>query len=200
VEYATKPIEPVESRLFNFDETFAPAVNTILQECAPYDLVAGVQQYRYFRNLARTIQVTMENHQQRFHTALERTMEVMSDLENADAFNRLKNFVEAGKHTKDIDIPAFKALDKYLAILASTHPEERPLSGYVQPRPRITITRPSFPCRLQRPANAPPPSPIIRATRTSDECTTSKRCYKCHGYGHTRAQCPSSRTPWHLRK
>jgi hypothetical protein len=120
---------------------------------------------------------------------LENTLEVLSELENADAFNRLINLKDCTQLEMSPNFDTMQALNQFLDRL--TKHKYRP----VVPK---------------RPA-APPPPPLARriAPPTSRTplrtiSTFPKTCYKCRGLGHICQLCPSphntvprKRRNWH---
>ena len=91
VDYFTKVLSREESRLFNSGETFRPAVDFILQNAAPCDIIAGVHQYRHYRDSAHSLLSCIKVLQKCYEQALEHQLTYLEDLEGADTFNRLIN-------------------------------------------------------------------------------------------------------------
>lgn len=179
VNYTTKILNPQESRLFNSGEPFTPAVDFILQHAIPYDVLVGVRQYRYYRDLANATHVTIRENQEKFTKQLERTMELLSDLENADVFNRIINLKDCAQLEMSPDFDAMQCLNIYLNSLT----EGKYLTAKEEDRVNNLLRRIAAPTRR---APSPP-----RRTTSKPMKVCDKYCYKCGGKGHLRAQCPS---------
>src|SRR5258707_2275804 len=89
VDYPTPSLSPNQITLLDPKQPFAPALDKVIQEHLPYDLVAAINQYHYYKDL----QYKAQGKNQEFHDKgmknLERTMEVLSDLENANVLSRI---------------------------------------------------------------------------------------------------------------
>lgn len=176
VDYDTRTLTPQETRLFNTGEDFTTAVDFILQHCAPFDVISGIQHYRMYRDAANATQARIKAEQEKFMEQLERSMEVLSDLENADAFNRLINLKNTAQLETTPHFDSMQALNVYLDTLP-----ERKHHPIVPERSSIPLMD-----RLTYPPVRRVPLRTIHAS--------PRRCYKCGGMGHIRQQCPSPMT------
>jgi hypothetical protein len=179
VDYVTRTLTPQETRLFNAGEEFTTAVDFILQHAAPFDIVSGVNQYRILRDSTNALNAEITQKQERFMQQLERTMEVLSELENADAFNRLVQLKDTCMLEMSPYYDSMEALNTFLDTL----PDQK--------------HRPIVPEHLHAPPPAPAP-PAARIAPTTKRVplrtiggSSTKRCYKCGGKGHIRSQCSS---------
>src|SRR5260370_37897648 len=89
VDYPTQPLSPNQITLLDPKQPFAPALDKVIQEHLPYDLVVAINQYCYYKDL----QYKAQGKNQEFHNKgmkyLECAMEVLSDLENANVLGRI---------------------------------------------------------------------------------------------------------------
>ena len=154
---------------------------------------------------------------------LKRMMEVMSDLELADAFNRLVTLVEVTQQMAIPDPEAFQNPKKALEGIPGHHcPNSNHHSSsfhlHTPPffmsalAPCITtdITSqkhrdaivwhnalPHFNgrCKFKDCGHRAPACIPLKLTKFTD-----RQCYKCHGIRHWKKQCPNrDQIPWHLR-
>ena len=144
----------------------------------------------------------------------------MSDLELADAFNRLVTLVEVTQQTAIPDPEAFQNLKKALEGIPGHH---CPNSNRCSSSPHLhtppffmSALAPSDDATSQKRRNA-----IVRHNalpHSNGRCKfkdcghrapariplkltkfTNRQCYKCHDIGHWKKQCPNrDQVPWHL--
>ena len=89
VDYFCPPLTPLETTLLDPEGCCASAVNKVLKEHAPVDLIAGIQQYRHYRDTQYCIQSCANQLCQKELQYLEKAMEVLSGLENANVVGRI---------------------------------------------------------------------------------------------------------------
>jgi hypothetical protein len=176
-DYPTQTLTPQQTRLFNTGEAFTPAVDFLIQHALPFDVISGIQQYRTCRDTANVVHAEIQAKQEQYMKLLEGTMEVLNDLELADAFNRVVAVKDTAQLNASPHFDSMKALNRFLKDL--------PDRKYY---PVVPETRPSAPLarRLAPPARRVPLAPL--------HCAYRKRCYKCGGMGHIRQDCPSTHT------
>jgi len=200
VSYTTKTLTPQETRLFNTEEPFTMAVDFLLQHAAPCDLVAGVQQYRHYRDAANATHTHIKQQQELFMKYLENTLEVLGELENADAFNRLVNLKDCAQLEMSPNFDSMQSLNQFLDGLTKNR-----YCPVVPKRPNAPIptslTRSSAPDTASLARRLAPPASRAPLRTIS---TAAKTCYKCGGLGHIRQKCPSphntvprERRNWH---
>jgi hypothetical protein len=84
VDYTCPPLTPDQTAVLRQDESFSDVVDYIIQEHLSFDVQAGVQQFRHYDNTHQAIQTTITQLQDKYMHYLEHSMEVLSDLENAN--------------------------------------------------------------------------------------------------------------------
>jgi hypothetical protein len=89
VDYACPPLTPKQTAILRQDEPFSGVVDYIIQEHLTFDVQAGVQQFRHYDNARQALQKTITQLQEKQMHYLERSMEVLSDLENANVLGRI---------------------------------------------------------------------------------------------------------------
>ena len=89
VEHNASPLTPEQLRIFDVKEPFAYAVDKVINEYFPYELSAAVRQYQFYKNTQYTLQQTIRTAQQKEWKYLEKAIEVLSKLENANVLGCL---------------------------------------------------------------------------------------------------------------
>jgi hypothetical protein len=84
VDYTCPLLTPDQTTVLHQDESFSDVVNYIIQEHLSFDVQAGVQQFCHYDNAHQAIQTTITQLQDKYMHYLEHSMEVLSDLENAN--------------------------------------------------------------------------------------------------------------------
>jgi hypothetical protein len=84
VDYTCPPLTPDQTTILCQDESFSDIVDYIIQEHLSFDVQAGVQQFCHYDNARQAIQTTITQLQDKYMHYLECSMEVLSDLENAN--------------------------------------------------------------------------------------------------------------------
>ena len=82
-------LTPEQTTILRQDEPFSEVVDYILQEHLPFDVQAGVQQYHHYNNTRQAIANTITSLQEKYSHYLECSVEVLSDLENANILGRI---------------------------------------------------------------------------------------------------------------
>jgi hypothetical protein len=84
VDYTCPLLTPDQTAVLRQDESFSDIIDYIIQEHLSFDVQAGVQQFCHYDNAHQAIQTTITQLQDKYMHYLERSMEVLSDLENAN--------------------------------------------------------------------------------------------------------------------
>jgi hypothetical protein len=89
VDYTCPPLTPDQTAILRQDESFSDVVDYIIQEHLSFDVQAEVQEFCHYDNAHQAIQTTITQLQDKYMHYLERSMEVLSDLENANVLGRI---------------------------------------------------------------------------------------------------------------
>ena len=89
VEYDASPLTPEQLRIFDASEPFAYAVSKVVDEYFPYDLLAAVQQYQFYKSTQYALQRTIQTARTKELKYSEKALEVLSEMENANVLGRL---------------------------------------------------------------------------------------------------------------
>jgi hypothetical protein len=197
VNYECPTLTPTQLRIFNQDEGFSDVIDNILQDQCPYDLVAGVQTYRQARNAQHALMKQIRDLQDRHHRYLERSLEILSELENANVLGRLLAHLDTmhkdlqdrpnDRHTLYGVVHGFTGPIPYSATdprieFDSMRPASRIDKSIhsARPHPYKAAIRPKL--------TTPYPRPVPLAPTTIPN--KYKRCHKCYQVGHIRQECP----------
>jgi hypothetical protein len=89
VDYTCPTITQPQEELFSTKAAFASAIDHVLDKFAPLDLTAAVHQYQYYKDTQYAIQTAIRKLQEKEMRYVERAVEILSDLENANALGRI---------------------------------------------------------------------------------------------------------------
>src|SRR5260370_15323874 len=89
VDYPTQPLSPNEISHLDPKQRYTSARDKVIQEHLPYDLVAAINQYCYYKDLQYKAQGKNQEFRNKGMKYLEHAMEVLSDLENANVLGRI---------------------------------------------------------------------------------------------------------------
>jgi hypothetical protein len=84
VDYTCPLLIPDQTAVLCQDKSFSDVIDYIIQEHLSFNVQAGVQQFCHYDNTCQVIQTTITQLQDKYMHYLERSMEVLSDLENAN--------------------------------------------------------------------------------------------------------------------
>ena len=212
VDYATDTITPEQQALFYSDTPYAPAIDHVLDNFCPFDLAAAIRQYRFYKDTQYAIQASIKKLQEKEMRYIEKGVEVLSDLENANALGRIF------AHENDITTYALEQLTpaayiEYVKIrgtfnghvthsaldVRTHHPRgtSAPFQSYWEKTQEARdqdardqqdeydsdTFRPARSSRSRRPIPVRRNVPLHVHAR--------KRCHRCHKWGHIRATCPT---------
>jgi hypothetical protein len=214
VNYTCPLLTPDQTAVLHQDESFLDIVDYIIQEHLSFNIQAGVQQFRHYDNAHQVIQTTITQLQDKYMHYLECSMEVLSDLENANVLGCIL------VHHKDFDdnpkayaafftkVAPFKGHVTNSGCDTTVDPYTTSLISFSPPASACTSRAPpsmphALPTMLRAMCNMlcrdmPCPTLSTSSTTSSDRSTISrrhqsKRCHKCHTLGHIRQECPN----WH---
>ena len=202
VDYLCPVLTPSQIQVLAPDKKFSKIIDWILEEHCPCDLHAGVGQYQHYLNTCHTVQKQINTLQERHMYYLEKRMEVLSDLKNANVLGRIL------VHTEEFNGHPKAYATFFQAVL--------PFCRHIT----YSGTNVSIDCYmssaivLSPPAVSKPPPPYIHLTYANALCnsksickpvntqikllpiptrpcsTHGKCCHKCHILGHIRYECP----------
>ena len=89
VDYICPPLTIEQLCIFKIDEPFAPLLTKTLNEHFPINVIIGVIQYRYYKSTQCALRKTINELFQKEQKYLEKSLEVLSELENANVLGRL---------------------------------------------------------------------------------------------------------------
>jgi hypothetical protein len=89
VDYTCPLLTLDQTAVLRQDESFSDVIDYIIQEHLSFDVQAGVQQFHHYDNARQAIQTTITQLQDKYMHYLEHSMEVLSDLENANILGRI---------------------------------------------------------------------------------------------------------------
>ena len=181
----------------------------MINEYFPYELSAAVRQYQFYKNTQYTLQQTIRTAQQKEWKYLEKAMEVLSELENANILGRLlahtDQLAEALAPNPDANVQYIKAIKGFAGDITESALDPRinrycsaveeqgePIPDYILDKEyakrqhilddrKATIRRC---CEKQRTTHT-----------TVFPVHTCKQCFQCGHYGHIRAHCPRRSPP-----
>ena len=181
------------------------------QEGMTFDVVAGVQQYRHCDNARQVISNTITALQEKYSHYLERSIEVLSDLENANILGCIMAHHDEFEGnpkaytTFFLKVAPFKgqvtnsgrdtSMDLYTdSLLAFGPPAAKVVRDIYTPLKTYAEAVKKTSCR----APCPAPSTFSATSTLSTTSSTSskhkyKRCHTCQKMGHIRQECPYHR-------
>ena len=89
VDYATKVIMAEQQVLFYSDASFTPTIDHVMDKFCPNNLATAIHQYCFFKETQYAIQASIKKLQEKEIQYIEKGVEVLSDLENANALGRI---------------------------------------------------------------------------------------------------------------
>ena len=94
VKYNAPPLTPEQLRIFDASEPFAYAVSKVVNEYFPYDLLAMVQQYQFYKSTQYALQQTIQTTCIKEMKYTEKALEVLSEMENANVLGCLLTHID----------------------------------------------------------------------------------------------------------
>jgi hypothetical protein len=199
--YVNVPIAPGELPLLDPDSPFAYAVDKVVNKYFPWELTTTLQQYQYFRRRQYEVQKIAKKLQDKETAYLEKAMEELSALENANFLGRLMAY-EDDIFTELEPGPAGNAFSTAIFGFAGviTQSATDPTPNPWRNRRKRTYTPKEHKqideFHLARMHDDP--LAVALYQKEIDGCRrppqsqkkSKARCHKCHRKGHYRKECP----------
>ena len=207
VEYNAPPLTPEQLHIFDASEPFAYAVSKVVDEYFPYDLLAVVQQYQFYKSTQYALQCTIQTACAKELKYSEKALEVLSELENANVLGRLL------AHMDVLSMALASKPDAHFAYIKTIRGFDGDITETMLD-PRVNCHRSTI-----KEQGEPIPDSVFdkqcaKEQRIIDEredalkchkrqCRTHaavfplharKQCFRCGHFGHIRLHCPQ-RTP-----
>jgi hypothetical protein len=216
VDYTCPTITAGQEELFSTKAPFALAIEHVLAKFAPFDLAATIHQYQYYKDTQYAIQMAIRKLQEKEMRYVERAVEVLSDLENANALGRiLAHDGDTLKYTmENLDSHAtlayvkiaqsFKGRTAQSALNTRTRHKSTTVPGIIslplgttqhfknaekKRTDKWTLDDEIEEQLRGRAHTRPTPSRHPRAN-TPLHRHERKKCYRCHEWGHVARACP----------
>ena len=165
VDYFCPPLTPLEITLLDPEGCCASAVNKVLREYAPIDLIASIQQYHHYRDTQYSIQSCANQLRRKELQYLEKAMEVLSGLENANIAGRIMAHNDV--MMKELaDTPG--AIPHYLEIVKKFEGEVTKSAADTTINPLFSRPRPSPPSSTQGSFSYPKPPWLRQKAKEHD--------------------------------
>jgi len=204
VDYICPTLTPSQIEVLDSKAQCGEVINWILAEHCPKDLLAGVLTYRHYQEAQYATQRQINALQERHMYYLERRMEALSALENANILGRILAHIEDFDGYPEAYATFFCAVAPFhghITYSGTNTAIDRYMSG------AIALSPPALACTPVRTPSIPsiPDANQIRTlhgharnlriyqkkpTLAGPRSTKNKCCHKCHQLGHIRRECP----------
>ena len=89
MDYLCPPLTEEQISIFDINALYTNTINNVINTYFPYDLSAGIRQYQYYKETQGAIQASIKSLQKKEMHYLEKSVEVLSDLESANVLGCL---------------------------------------------------------------------------------------------------------------
>ena len=89
VDYDAPPLTPEQLHIFDTSEPYAYAVSKVVDEYFPYDLLAVVRQYQFYKSTQYALQHTIQTTHVKELKYSEKALKVLSEMENTNVLGHL---------------------------------------------------------------------------------------------------------------
>jgi len=208
IDYICPTLTPSQLEVLDSKAQCGEVIDWILAEHCPKDLLAGVLTYHHYQEAQYATQRQINALQERHMYYLERRMEALSALENANILGRILAHVEDFEGYPEAYTTFFRAVAPFhghITYSGTNTAIDRYMSGAIALGPPASTCTPAF-----TPVRVPCPLPTDyanqirvlhnhtrdirkyqkKSTPAGPRSTKSKRCHKCHQLGHIRRECP----------
>ena len=209
VNYLCPVLTPSQLQILDAKQPYGEVINWILVKHCPKDLLAGVLTYCHYQEAQYTTQCQINALQECHMHYLEKRMEALSSLENANILGRILTHVEDFKGYPQAYANFFKHATPFCSHItySSTNTAiNRYMSGGIALGLPASAYTPPCVCT---PDTFPPPYADQIKSLHNHSCTLhcyqmkptpigpcstkSKHCHKCHQLGHIRHECPQGK-------
>jgi len=217
VDYICLTLTPLQLEILDSKAQCGEVIDWILAEHCPKDLLTGVLTYRHYQEAQYATQRQINTLQEHHMYYLERCMEALSMLENANVLGHILTHVEDFEGYPEAYANFFCAVTPFhghITYSGTNTAIDRYMSGAIAPGPPASTCTPTF-----TPVCIPCPLPINHADQIKSlhdhtctlrkyqkkptpiglRSTKSKRCHKCHNYGHIHCKCPCNKKVFHFK-
>ena len=204
VDYLCPVLTPSQIRILAPDKKFSKIIDWILGEHCPCDLYAGVGQYQHYLNACYSTQRQINALQEKHQYYLEKHMEVLSDLKNANILGRILAHTEEFDRQPEAYAAFFQAISPFhghITYSGTNISIDCYMSGAIalgppaisKPPPYVHLTyadalhNSKSICKPLTKDDIPVKMPSIP---TGLHTTHGKCCHKCCQLRHIRRECP----------
>ena len=190
VDYDSPTLTHEQMQVLDPDASYAPAIEKVIQEEFPIDLVASIRQYQYYRRTQYSIQKVANEMRTKEMKYLEKALEVLDMLEKANVLGRLLAHLDI--ITQELDergaspssfakaIRGFQGVIPWSARDTAADPVRTDLNSKGKERPfwRDLVNKRALQGKTKR------------YTGRLPSLNHAKRCHRCRQMGHIRQTCP----------
>jgi len=198
VNYLWPTLTPSQIEVLAEDKKYSKIIDWILEEHCPFDLMAGIGQYHHYLNTCYATQKQINALQEKHMYYLEKRMEVLSNLENANVLGCILAHTEEFDGHPEAYASFFQAMSPFRGHITYSDTNiaiDCYMSGAIALGPP-TVSKPPPPYmhisyadalrNTQSLCKKKAPTPITKlpSIPTGPRSTCGKRCHKCHVLGH----------------
>jgi len=218
VNYICPMLTPSQLEILDSKAQCGEVIDWILAEHCPKDLLTGVLTYRHYQEAQYTTQHQINALQECHMYYLERRMEVLSALENANVLGHILAHIEDFDGYPEAYATFFHAITPFHGHI--TYSGTNTAIDHYMSR-AIALGLPASVCTsMHTPVHTPSIPSIPNAdqihilhdhvcdickyqnrkpTLAGPHSTKAKRCHKCCQYGHIRCECPHVKKVFHFK-
>jgi len=208
VDYICPTLTPSQLEVLDSKAQCGEVIDWILAEHCPKDLLAGVLTYRHYQEAQYATQHQINALQECHMYYLERRMEALSALKNANVLGHILAYVEDFDGYPEAYATFFCAVAPFhghITYSGTNTAIDRYMSGAIALSPPASACTPvCVPCPL--PTDYANQIHVLhnhthdirkyqnrKPTLAGPHSNKNKRCHKCHQLGHIRCECPRNK-------